>query len=268
MSIRRSIQFLPVLTLVCMIGLRTEEGLANEQELGSNGNVSVQSNGITTPVDPENPEETTDPGEGPSTQGHLRIDYVSSLDFGNAEIKEGKRVYQAHAQQFFTDTGPRGSYIQLTDQRAVSTGWSLQVKQNYQFRNAVIQDENEQELAGAVLSLDKAWANSSGFSEEPTVTRETIAINEMNTAYELANASTGSGKGIWTITFGASESNSNNQEPTLTLLKEENGTPIIDEIYQKPIYSNSAVTITIPENTKVHPVLYETAMTWILAAAP
>lgn len=241
---------------------------ATENSLGSDGSIKVEVSDTTVPVDPENPEDTVNPGEGPSTKGTLRIDYASSLDFGDVQITESERVYKGLAQQFFSDTAARGSYIQITDQRTTSTGWTLQVKQNHPFRNSVIQNADEQELIGSVLSLDKAWANSSSSSDAPNVTRETIALSANNTAYELATATVGTGRGIWTISFGASKTNTDNQEATLAPVIDQAGNPVIDELYNKPMYSNSAITLSIPEKVKIHPVYYETEITWILAALP
>ncbi|WP_242585399.1 MULTISPECIES: WxL domain-containing protein [unclassified Enterococcus] len=241
---------------------------ATNSSITQPGTVTVEGSAISNPIDPENPEEVVDPGEGPSTEGPLRIDYVSSLDFGKAKISGTNRTYHALAQQFRSETGPRGSYIQITDQRANSTGWTLQVKQNHQFRNTVIQNANEQELNGAVLSLDKGWANSSGTSESPTVTRETIALNSIGTAYDLATASPGSGRGVWTIAFGASETNSNNMETTLLPVVDSSGNALIDDFSGKPAYSNSAVRLAIPNATKIYPVQYATELTWILAELP
>lgn len=241
---------------------------AAPDKLDHSGSVSVKGSVVTNPVDPENPENVVDPGESPSTEGPLRIDYVSPLDFGESKISKKGREYHALAQQFFGETGPRGSYIQITDQQAESSGWTLQVKQNYQFTNPVIQETSEQDLKGAVLSLDKGWANSSGTSEAPTVMRETIALNSIGSAYEVATARAGSGKGVWTIAFGASETNSSEQPVTLTPVVDQAGKSVMDSLYNKPVYSNSAITLTIPESTKIHPVEYQTEITWILAKLP
>ncbi|MDA9470508.1 WxL domain-containing protein [Enterococcus sp. 5H] len=242
-------------------------GEAESKSLDQSGSVNVVG-GESFPVDPENPDDIADPGEGPSTDGPLRIDYVSSLDFGRAKLIGANRTYPVLAQQFLGDTGPRGSYIQITDQRTVSTGWTLQVKQNHQFRNTVIQEASEQELSGAVLSLDKGWANSSGNSGSPTVTRETIALNSIGTAYELATATAGNGRGVWTIAFGASETNSNNMENTLSPVVDAAGNAVRDEFSGKPAYHNSAISLTIPTATKIYPVQYATEITWILAELP
>ncbi|PZL74886.1 WxL domain-containing protein [Enterococcus plantarum] len=260
--------------LVCAVGVVVNTNTlaliahAAPNTLNQSGNVSVEGSVMTNLIDPENPGIEVDPGSSPVTKGALRIDYISALDFGESKISKGTRKYKALAQQFFGDTGPRGSYIQITDQQADSSGWTLQVKQEVQFMNPIIQKVEEQELKGAVLSLDKGWANSSSTSEAPTVTRETIALNSIGSAYEVATARAGSGKGVWTIAFGASDTNTNNQPHTLSPVVDASGKPVIDRTYNKPVYHNSAIILNIPETTTIYPVQYQTELTWILAKLP
>lgn len=267
---RYSISLLMVLIGILVFSI---EGNAAPDTLISDGTVQVIQ-GSPVLVDPEKPDEIVDPGQGPSTIGDLRIDFVSSLDFGKTAVSQkldnGKkeRVYNAMAQTFISNTNPRGSYIQITDQRAKSNGWTIQVKQNYQFRNSIIQDVAEQELRGAEISLDKGWANSSSASKGPIVTRETMTMAAMDTYYQVATARQEEGKGTWLISFGASGENKKNQENTIKPLKNELGELLLDEQEEKPVYSNSAVSLRIPENIKIHPVEYETTFTWVLGALP
>lgn len=246
----------------------SEIALASEADaLDQTGKVTVEGSGTTKPVDPENPGTDVDPGEGPSTEGTLRIDYASSLDFGRAQITEKNRTYNARAQLFKDDTPARGSYIQITDERDDAYGWTLQVKQTTQFTNSVIQDKENQQLTGAVLSLDKGWANSFGASIAPTVTRDTIAINEIGQAYQVARADAGGGTGTWTIEFGSSGTEKA-QANTLTPETDAAGKALIDETYQKQAYRNSAISLSIPDSTKIYPVQYQTELTWILSEIP
>lgn len=237
---------------------------AEESSLGQTGGVQVTNGGPSSLIDPENPEISVDPGEGPSTEGTLRFDYAPNLRFGTHTIKEGNRVYKALAQQFVDETRERGSFVQLTDQRSSSSGWTLQMKQENQFRHT----KTGEELKGASLSLDNGWASSSGTSEAPIVTRETILLNGIGTAYEVAKAEPGKGTGVWSIAFGASQDNPKNQKPTLAPLVDEQGKAIIDAQYNKPAYSNSAITLSIPEKINITPGSYVTKITWLLAELP
>lgn len=239
---------------------------ASSQDAG--GSVTIEDNGESPLVDPEFPSSVVNPGEGPSTTGALRIDYVSTLAFGSNKIEDDNRTYLSLAQQFHSETSPRGYYIQISDYSSDTAGWNLTVTQNEQFHSSIIQDLDHQELTGAVLSFDKGWANTNGNSATPTVTRDTMAINEMGIAYTVASASGNQGKGTWLISFGASSENVSNQEPTLTALTDTSGSPVVDSIYNKQAYSNSAVSLTVPKDTKIYPVQYTTTLTWTLEAAP
>lgn len=259
--------FLLILTAASLT-LVVNQGEVSASSLDQGGSVTVTGRGTTDPVDPETPGEEVNPGEDNSTTGALRFDFVSSLDFGDAKITDSNRIFYARGQLFHSDTPARGSYIQITDERENADGWTLQVKQNYQFRNDVVQESSEQELTGAVLSFDKGWANAINTSKMPTVTRDTINISNINNSYEVARAASGNGYGTWTIEFGASGSNQNDQGNTLTPLVDETGAPIMDELYQKQAYQNSAISLTIPDATKIYPVQYETELTWLLAELP
>lgn len=254
--------------LACGFVMISPDVSADPDRFGQGGSATVVGSDVTKPVDPENPEEGVDPGDGPSTEGKLRIDFVSTLNFGQARIDKEDRKFYAQAQQFTGETGPRGSYIQITDQRAESNGWAVQVKQDFQFKNTIKEALADQELKGAVLSLDGAWANSSSSSEAPTVTRDTVELTAIGTTYELARADMGAGRGVWTVAFGASNTNSNQQTTTLSPILNKEGLPVIDTRTGKPSYENSAISLSVPESTKIHPVDYRTELTWIVSSAP
>lgn len=241
---------------------------ASDSNVTNNGTVDVIDSGVTTPVDPENPGTDVDPGDGPSTEGPLRFDFVSSLDFGLNKLTEGDKEFHSLAQLFHSETEARGYYVQITDRRGASSGWELQVSQDAQFNNRVIQTLAEQELTGAYLSFDGGWANSADGTGLPAVTRDTIRISEFGTGYTVATANQSQGKGVYTITFGASAGNSSGQANTLTPLTDESGAAVIDETFDKPAYSNSAIRFFIPESTRIYPVKYSTTMTWSLIAGP
>ncbi|WP_265459739.1 WxL domain-containing protein [Enterococcus sp. HY326] len=251
---------------ICSVVLNATYGQA-ASSLDGQGSVSVVGTETTPPKDPENPGVEVDPGPGPSTKGDLRIDFVSSLNFGAIKITENNRKYDSLAQLFHSDTPARGYYIQITDQRGGTEGWNLTLKQERQFESRIIQDLEHQQLDGAVLSFDKGWANSID-SGTPTVTRDTLAINQMGTAYTVATATSGQGAGVWLISFGASGENNANQENTLTAVTDEKGEPVLDATYNKPVYRNSAVSLSVPVATKIYPVQYTTTLTWTLEAGP
>ncbi|MHC5372255.1 WxL domain-containing protein [Enterococcus sp. LJL120] len=263
--------FLKKVTLI-LIGTSCYFGsdIAYANEWSGQGSVTVTDSGVTNPVDPENPEKEVDPGPGPSTDGELRIDFVSKLNFGSVSTTGTNRSYSSLAQLFHNEgTSARGYYIQVTDRRRAADGWNLTLTQDSQFNSKIIQDLDKKELEGAVLSFDEGWANSADNLERlPTVSRETLSINEMRTAYTVATASAGQGTGVWTIAFGASGENGSKQKNTLTALTDATGNAVMDSTFNKQAYSNSAISLSVPDTTKIYPVQYTTTLTWTLTAGP
>ena len=231
------------------------------------GKVSVEDSGTSEIIDPENPTNPADPGEGPATEGALRIDYISSLNFGLENLSAPNRQYNSLAQLFFDETTARGYFIQVSDFRP-DDKWELQLTQKTQFSSSIIQDLNNQELKGAVLSFDNGWANTNGTSDAPLVTRDAVALKSLDMAYTIATAGTNEGKGTWTIAFGSSESNPQGKPATLSPLKDTQGNAVINKQYNKPEFKNSAISMTIPKETKIYPVEYSTTLTWTLLAGP
>lgn len=243
---------------------------ASEDSLKTNGEVAFEGDIPSVPIDPENPANPVDPGPGPSTKGPLRIDFVSQFDLGKNKITATDRLYYANAQLFHDGTEARGNYIQITDQRIDKKGWTLQVKQEHQFKNEVIQPKEQQELRGAALTLGQGWANSAFTLEKaPKVNAQDIEINELGTSYDVAVAEPGSGRGTWTIEFGASDSNKNNRTPTLFKKMDTANKPVVDPIFEnQQIYGNKAVFLSVPDKTIIYPVYYQTVFTWILSELP
>ena len=242
--------------------------LAQNDELGNKGSLKVETTDKTEPLDPENPSNPVDPDTDYSTTGDLRIDFVSPINFGANKITETNRKYAALAQQYTGNTPARANYIQVTNQQDTEIGWSLQIRQDHQFTSVTKDPRLADELKGAVLSLDKGWANSLSESRPPTVTRETIAINEMGVSYEVASAKPKEARGTWFISFGASEQNHNNQTATLSPAVDDKKNQLVDEKNKKPIIKNSAVTLTVPDSVTIQPVSYETELTWVLGKLP
>ncbi|WP_207695853.1 hypothetical protein DOK67_0001430 [Enterococcus sp. DIV0212c] len=216
--------------------------------------------------DPENPETITDPGPSPSTEGRLRIDFAPQLNFGQYAITDNDMSYPVNAQLFKDKTGPRGNFIQVSDFREGRQGWSLQIRQESQFKN---EHAKNTELNGAVISFDKSWVNSTREqSEAPIVSKEIIRLSNIGETYNLAEAKKDTGFGIWSISFGASADNKNGQAATLTprLLKDK---PVLDPSFDnQQVYENNAITLSVPGATKRDPVQYSTVLTWIIAELP
>lgn len=216
--------------------------------------------------DPENPGTIVDPGPSPSTEGRLRIDFVPKLNFGQYAITDKDMTYPVNAQLFKDGTKARGNFVQVSDYRGGQQGWTLQVRQETQFKN---ETATNPELNGAVISFDKSWVNSTqDQSKAPIVSKEIIRLSNIGETYNLADAKKGTGFGTWSISFGASADNKNSIASTLSprLLKDE---PVLDPTFDnQQVYENSAVTLSIPGATKRDPVPYSTVLTWIIAELP
>ncbi|MGX7024911.1 WxL domain-containing protein [Vagococcus hydrophili] len=261
---KKKVMIVPLAMLLSLGVTATSVSADGGTDAVTDGRVTVEDSGKTGIVDPENPDKLVDPGELRATEGSLRFDYVSALDFGKVKIGPKNREFDSLAQNFMNkETDARGFFLQISDFREKKSGWTLQVKQEEQFKTP-----EYDELTGGVLSFDNGWANNQSKKGTPTVTRNTIKINNIGESYDVASAATGEGTGIWSIAFGASDKNSNNQKATLKAEKDDKGKPLMDATYNKPVYRNSAVSLSIPESTNVLPKEYQTKITWILGELP
>lgn len=238
-----------------------------ESEVNGTGRIGFEGEYAQVIVDPENPTAEAEPGAGPSTTGDLRLDFVSSFHFGANKISDKDETYYGNAQLFFGATEPRGSFVQVSDYRGTGAGWTLQLRQETQFRNEATTNK---ELKGAVISLDNSWINSTRDKKEaPSVSKDVIKIDSIGETYNLAEASTGKGQGTWSIIFGASSENKSGQENTLTPRLDSNGNKIKDPDFEnKEIYQNSALRLSVPGATSKDQVAYQTVLTWILSELP
>lgn len=222
-----------------------------------------EGNGIK---DPENPDVIVDPSIINGSQGSLRIDFVPELNFGASKIAERNIVFPANAQQFKGETTARGQFVQVSDYRSNPTGWTLQLRQEEQFKKL---EEKKHILKGAVLSFDNSWTNSKkAQSLSPKVSKEVIRLNNIGETYNLAEADLGNGGGTWSIVFGASDENTSGQAGTLSPKLDDQGKSIIDETVNKNAFINNAVQLAVPEATEKKAGTYTTVLTWIISELP
>lgn len=233
---------------------------AEESSLSEKGKIEFTGEYKTEIHDPEKPDEIVEPDD-PITPvgGDLRLEHVLTLDFGYNKITKEEATYFTKAQTFRNDASlVRANYVQLSDYRTNNGGWTLTVKQEHQFRN---QTDTNLELTGAQLSFDKAWISSTNAnitdSEKPTVKYEAYDMVPGGDAYEVAKAEKGVGGGTWMISFGSSGETEGILN-TLFEATDPKGT------YMK----NNAVSLTIPGETIIKPVKYQTVLTWTLSELP
>lgn len=217
-------------------------------------------------MDPEHPEKPVDAGVSPNTDRLLRVDFVPQINFWEAEISDTDQTYYGNAQLFKDDTGARGNFIQVSDFRNDSPGWTLQLKQETQLQNSA----NGQKLNGAVLSFDQSWANSINDPETaPKVSKEVIRLLNIGESYNLAEAKPNMGEGTWAIIFGASVTNDKKRADTLKPKLDEQNNPVVDPAFNnQPIYENQAISLFVPGKATKKPGNYQTVLTWIISELP
>ncbi|WP_348921139.1 WxL domain-containing protein [Enterococcus rotai] len=215
-------------------------------------------------LDPEDPQQQLIENSDSRTEGPLRIDFVPQLSFSENKSSSKDEVYQADALLFPKVVKPRGSFVQVSDYREKPSGWTLQLKQDIQFKN-----EKNATLDGAVISFDKSWVNTAnGVGSKPVVAKEIIRLNNIGETYDLAKANKGT-MGTWSIVFGASQDNKDDQDPTLSPRLDKEGKPIKDpNLENQPVYANSAVNLSVPGGTKKEAGIYSTVLTWIISELP
>lgn len=134
----------------------------------------------THPVDPEEPVDPEDP-ENPGTgnKGPLSLDYVTNFKFGTHKISGQNQSYAAKNVK---------SYIQLSDTRGTSAGWTLKATPG-EFKSAA-----GDVLKGATVSLGKGNMITAGDAKAPEAVATTLTAGESSTVIKAAK---GTGEGTW-----------------------------------------------------------------------
>lgn len=195
---------------------------------------------ITPPVDPTDPEkpgpvdpvDPTDPnGPKPGTPGPLSIDYASSLNFGKPSITSTNQTYYANAQEFGKrEPGP--NYVQVSDTRGTDAGWSLQLKQDGQFKS-----QTGKELTGAKITFNNAQVNTASASPKPSNVKNSFSLTPEG-AENIMSAKVGEGNGTYVLAFG------------------DNAT------------AGQSIELYVPGATTKYAEKYSTSLTWTLTDTP
>lgn len=256
------------LNLACLMllsaGVSTVFADENDSSLTSTAKVEFKpSTQVTPPVDPEGekpnipifPWDPTDP-EGkpkPGTSGPLSIDFASSFDFGANEISNNDETYYARSQLIVSPDGnkveARPNYVQVTDNRGTSEGWTLSVKQQGQLK-ADVKTPNK-ELTGAYIKLSAPKVRSNSNSVSPTPTKELI-LNPSESENIVLSALLDEGSGTWTNAWG---------EPELATETAEDGS-------EHDVSITKAVELFIPGETPKDAAVYKSILTWVLSDLP
>ncbi|MBQ0137740.1 MAG: WxL domain-containing protein [Kurthia sp.] len=245
--------------LVSFIDAKAEEKengseVGYERTYNSDSNVNfIPSTGSTKPIDPTdptnpNPETPVPPKEG--TEGPLSIDFASDFDFGTQEITTEDKVYKAKPQAYEDSEKITPNFVQITDKRGSNAGWSLNLKQDYQFKNDTTQNK---EIEGAELRFLAGSLVTDGKGIKPT-THE-AKLDATNGSYsKIMTAKATEGSGTWLSSFGGQELVDED------VLNEEN-----EVVTEK---RDAGVTLSIPGTTQTDAVEYETTLTWQLTNEP
>lgn len=142
---------------------------------------------ITPPVDPTDPDIVDPENPGTGNYGPLSIDFVSNLNFATVEIKGVETSYYA------TNKNP---HIQVTDTRGTDEGWRLTA----QMSKFLAEDDSE--LIGSTLSLlnGDIRTQSNNISAPPVGSKGINLIPEGD-VIEVMSAVAESGRGTWVQVF-------------------------------------------------------------------
>lgn len=224
-------------------------------EYRSNGAVEfIPNTNPTDPIDPTDPTnpnpvdpiDPTDPlGPNPGTPGPLSIDFASSLDFGVNKISSKDEIYYANPQLYSEEGKTSANYVQVTDNRGSSAGWTLQVRQDEQFANATAKYS---ELKGAQITINNSETVSNAIGvTKPTVPTAVVLIP--GSAVTVMSAAENAGDGTWISLFGKTE------------LKAE----VQADGSSKDVEKNTSVQLAVPGSTPKSAVEYRSTLTWILS---
>ncbi|MGX7418074.1 WxL domain-containing protein [Carnobacterium gallinarum] len=232
---------------VALLALTIGGTTASAADVGvynSNAKVKfVPDTAITPPVDPtapgsevtpKDPDGITDPN--PGTNGPLSIDFASSFGFDEQKITTKDVTYNAKAQ-VLSDGSLRPNYLQVTDKRGGTNGWTVQLKQDTQFKSA------SGTLDGALISVANGQVDSVSTSLAPSIAKAnfdlTIDANGDGVAENILGAKTGEGAGTWVYRFGSDAAE-----------------------------GATSISLAVPGNTTKYAEEYVTGLTWTLSDTP
>lgn len=182
---------------------------ANVNDISTKGEVEFMKNdnGEITPTDPDpDPEVITpiEPGETPLPGGALRFDYVPQISFGKNYIEADKKSVFSK----FLLVTPKGTtakvirptFVEVTDVRGGTQGWSVSVANDGVFRS-----ETGSEFSGAVLSLSKPTKYSrSGQNAETGLEANAVILgNGQPVEIMKADSAKEQGYGKWQVVYGS-----------------------------------------------------------------
>lgn len=180
--------------------------------------VIVEKIDIVDPRDPFRPDETVDPVNPPvlpENQGFVSIDFISQFDFGEVPILSSTTRYPAKPQalrEVYEDVheGDRPNYIQVSDRRVATTGWTLSARLSEE--GFVGTHDERQRLRGASVYLSNIHMVTTGSNESETPDYQEAIELIAGQSKTLASAQENRGGGTWIQHYGSSETMENSVE--------------------------------------------------------
>ncbi len=148
--------------------------------------------------------------------------------FNSAASLAQKYVDSANENQ----EGP--NFVQVTDNRGTESGWTLNVRQNGQFKTA-----EDQELTAAQIRLTKGTVVTPSLSPKPSNVSTTITLNPNGAQSLVMSAQDGEGAGTYLMSWGDSLA-----------------------------AAMDSIELEVPGSTTKYASQYNTTFTWLLTDTP
>ncbi|KXI73410.1 hypothetical protein ACS52_25790 [Bacillus cereus] len=196
----------------------------------------------TKPIDPEDPKKPVDPIDETKpdkkpvggTKGPLSLDFASSLNFGEHFISSKNESYFAKGQKL-EDGSTKMNYVQITDNRANMSSWTLSVRQN-----GPLKDKQGRELTGAKITFRNAEIISSVQMPGLSLIRDSfdVTADGSGAAQNVLVGKSGEEEVTYVYRFGNDKT------------------------------KESSIQLDIPGETTKYATSYETTFTWSLSDVP
>ena len=126
------------------------------------------------------------------------------------------------------------NFVQVTDNRGTESGWTLNVRQNGQFKTA-----EDQELTAAQIRLTKGTVVTPSLSPKPSNVSSTITLNPNGAQSLVMSAQDGEGAGTYLMSWGDSLA-----------------------------AAMDSIELEVPGSTTKYASQYNTTFTWLLTDTP
>ena len=164
--------------------------------------VDFQSLGVPVILDPNNPEvpltpkPNTNDGDVNNVAGELTLDFAPNMYFGTNQIRESNQLKYLAKTTAKNGTLSRGPFLQVTDRRVTSTGWTVSLQASSFYRDGVTTTVS---LPGAYFTFENGVVTkpSAQPGVGPALRSANIRVNTDNVAVPIMTAQVGDGQRTW-----------------------------------------------------------------------